>query len=483
MGNFNREVLVLHSDVSAPSQDQPKLSDKEANQLVWQLAWPTLVEMFLVSLTGMADMIQCGRLGPAAITAIGLTNQPIMLLQAFFEALNVGTTALVARFIGMGKPDRASEAVKQTFYVVIFLGLIVSLFAGGFASQILKFMGAEPDVIQVGTPYFQVVGYGFVFNAIALGLGAALRGAGDTRSPMVINLAANGVNIVFNAILIWGLFGFPRWGVFGAGVATTFARFVSAIWFVWITAKGDRVIRLKLTERYRPNREILGSIFYIGFPAALEQLVLRTGQVSFAKIVSSLGTVVYASHQVAMNILSLTFQPGQAFATAATTLVGQNLGAERPDDAERCAAASRRLGLCVAMFMAFIFVFFGKYIAWLYTDDLNVVMLSALVLKIYAIAQPFQSTQFVLAGGLRGAGDTAYPLYSTMIGMWGGRVILGWFFVNVMHWGLVGAWIGMCLDQMARGVLIWLRFRSGRWKTARISRSKAQLLEVNADDN
>ncbi|MCX7029246.1 MAG: MATE family efflux transporter [Spirochaetes bacterium] len=455
-----------------------RLSQKEANKIVWILAGPTLVEMFLVSLTGMADLIQCGRLGPAAITGIGLTNQPMMLLQSVFQAVNVGTTALIARFIGMGRPEKASETLKQTFYVTVLLGVVVSLFAGVFASQILIFMGADSEVVQVGTPYIRTVGYGFVFSAIAMALAAALRGAGDTRTPMTVNLAANAVNIVFNAILIWGLFGFPRWGVFGAAVATTFSRFVAAVWFIVLAVKGERSIKLDLRERYRPNKEILGRIYHIGLPAAIEQLVMRGGQVMFAKIVSSLGTVTFAAHQVALSILSLSFQPGQAFAIAATTLVGQYLGAERPDDAERCAKTSLNMGLGVGLFMGVIFVLAGKYISLLYTNELSVVLASALALKIYAVAQPFQSTQFVLSGGLRGAGDTTYPLYSTAIGVWVVRVVIGYIFVRIFRWGLAGAWAAMGLDQVARGALIWLRFRSGKWKYIKVWKDRERPADV-----
>ena len=451
-----------------PIQDTECLSEAESRKVVWRLAAPTLAEMLLVSLVGMADMIQVGRLGAAAITSVGLTNQPVMLLQSVFQALNVGTTAMVARFIGMGKSKEASDTLKQTFYVTILLGLIVSLFAGSFGSLILKFMGAEPDVIAIGTPYFRVVGFGFIFNAIAMAIASALRGAGDTRTPMTVNLVANLINITGNAILIWGLFGFPRWGVFGAGVATTFSRFVSAAWFFIIAVKGEKRLHLNLKERYKPDRQILGRIYQIGLPAAMEQMVLRTGQVMFAKVVSSLGTITFAAHQVAMNILSLTFMPGQAFATSATTLVGQYLGAKRPDDAERCANTSRNMAMVIGIVMAFVFLFFGKYIAWLYTGDMAVVLVSALVLKIYAFAQPAQSTQFVLAGGLRGAGDTTYPLYSTAAGMWIGRVLLGWFFVNVVHMGLAGAWLGMAIDQFLRAILIYLRFRAGRWKHIKV---------------
>jgi len=476
-----RSDAHLDSGTARVTQEFPPLSKSEIQQVVWRLAAPTLAEMFLVSLVGIADMIQVGRLGPAAITSVGLTNQPMMLLQSVFQALNVGTTALVARSIGMDKPKQASDTLKQTFYVTILLGLTVSLFAGVMAPYILKFMGAEPDVIEVGTPYFQVVGFGFIFNAIAMAIASALRGAGDTRTPMTINLVANTVNIIGNAILIWGLFGFPRWGVFGAGVATVFSRFVAAVWFLTIAVKGEKRLKLDLKERYKPDLEILGRIYYIGLPAAAEQLVLRTGQVMFAKVVSSLGTVTFAAHQVSMNILSLTFMPGQAFATAATTLVGQNLGAERPDDAERCANTSRNMGLVVGIVMAVVFIFFGKYIAWLYTGDMSVVLVSALVLRIYAFAQPFQSTQFILAGGLRGAGDTMYPLYSTAAGMWIGRVALGWFFVNVAHWGLPGAWLGMTMDQVLRGTLILLRFRAGKWKSIKVWEDRKKLVDVEAE--
>ncbi|MBE3519399.1 MAG: MATE family efflux transporter [Firmicutes bacterium] len=445
------------NEVSRPSQGSIR-------RKVWNLSAPTLVEMFLVSLTGMADMIQVGGIGPAAITAVGLTNQPMLLLQSVFQALNVGTTALVARLTGVGDDRKASYVLKQTIAVTFLLGIAISAFAGLCSRQILVFMGAGPDVLAVGVPYFQVVGYGFIFNALAMAIAAGLRGAGDTLTPMTVNLVANVINVIFNWILIWGKFGFPRWGVFGAGVATTFSRFVACVWFFYLAIKGDKALKLSLHDGYRLDAEVLGRIYNIGLPAALEQLVLRSGQVMFAKVVSSLGTIVFAAHQVGMNILSLTFMPGQAFATAATTLVGQSLGREDPEEAERCAYTSRNMGLAVGCIMAFIFLFFGKYLAMLYTNDMSVAELTATILKIYAVAQPFQSTQFILAGGLRGAGDTRYPLYSTAAGMWIGRVLLGWFFVNVAHLGLPGAWLGMAADQIGRGFLISMRFRTGRWK-------------------
>lgn len=431
---------------------------------VWNLSAPTLAEMFMVSLTGMVDMIQVGRIGPAAITSVGLTNQPMMLLQSVFQALNVGTTALVARLTGVADHRRASHILKQTLIVTFILGITVSAVAGLGARCILLFMGAEQDVIEIGVPYFRVVGYGFIFNALAMAVASGLRGAGDTVSPMTVNLSANLVNVVLNWILIWGKFGFPRWGVFGAGVATTFSRFLACVWFFCLIVRGSRSLRVSLAGDYHFDGEVLGRIYNIGLPAAMEQIVLRSGQLMFARVVATLGTAVFAAHQVGMNILTLTFMPGQAFATGATTLVGQSLGREDPEEAERCAFTSRNMGLAVGGFMAVIFLFFGRYLAMLYTDDISVAGLTATILKIYAFAQPFQSTQFILAGALRGAGDTRYPLYSTAVGIWFGRVLLGWLLVNLAHLGLPGAWLGMAADQVGRGCLISIRFRNGKWK-------------------
>ncbi len=452
-----------YNETSLPAE--PSLTKAETRKVVWELSTPTLIEMFLVSLTGIADMIQVGRVGPAAITSIGLTNQPMMILFAVFQALNVGTTALVARFIGMGDSRKASETFRQTLVVTILLGTVFSFMAGFGAPYLLSFMGAESDVMAIGTGYFRVVGFGFLFSAMAMGITSALRGAGDTRTPMMVNLWANGINVIFNYILIFGKFGFPELGVVGAGIATVFSRIVACVWFVCISFWGQGSLRLNIKEKFRLDFGLLKRVFTVGVPAAIEQLVMRSGQVVFARVISGLGTVVFAAHQVALNALSLSFMPGNAFAAAATTLVGQYLGAGRPDDAEQCANTSRNMAIWVGVITGVVFIFFGRYITLLYSNDPTVVLVSALVLRIYAFAQPAQAVQFVLAGGLRGAGDTMYPLYSTAIGMWLGRVLLAWFLVQVLGWGLPGAWLGMCLDQVLRGVLIQLRFRTGKWKT------------------
>jgi putative MATE family efflux protein len=191
---------------------------------------------------------------------------------------------------------------------------------------------------------------------------------------------------------------------------------------------------------------------------------MRGGQVAFARVVSSLGTTVYAAHAIGLNVLGLSFMPGQAFAVAATTLVGQGLGARDPSRSERDARETIKWGLVVASSMGLMFFFFGKQIAWLYTDDAEVIALVATVLRFYAFFQPAQSSGFILSGALRGAGDAKWALYASLVGVWVFRFALASILVEVFGLGLMGAWIAMGVDQFSRWLITSLRFRTGRWK-------------------
>lgn len=497
--------------------------------LVVKLAGPSLVEMILMSFTLMADMMMVGRLGAAAITAVGLTSQPMFLFQSVFIGLNVGASAVVAHSIGANRPDDARDCVRQAIMISAILGTVVGLAAGLGSAAVLRAMGAAPDVVDIGWPYFAVVAAGTPLVAVGTAIAASLRGAGDTRSPMTINVTSNLINVLGNYCLIYGRLGMPRLGVFGAGVATTGSRAVALAAFLYFVARrglpvtavefrsgasledgsyppsdckelearpagqGQRVpgrkgraspnsrvtVPLLPARQWKLNLDTIRRIQVIGAPAAAEQIVLRGGQVMFARVVSSLGTSVFAAHQVGMNVLSLSFMPGQAFAMAATTLVGQRLGAGKPDEAEERAYATRDVGLSVSLLMASVFYFLGRPLSLLYTNDPTVLDTTSSLLKLFALIQPFQSTQFILAGALRGAGDSKWPLYATLVGMWGGRVALAWVLVAVAGWGVRGAWIAMGVDQVVRAFVISARFRSGRWKKLS-SRAKAPDKPVGA---
>lgn len=188
----------------------------------------------------------------------------------------------------------------------------------------------------------------------------------------------------------------------------------------------------------------------------------------FVKVAAGLGTVSLAATQIAFNIFGLTFMPGMAFSIAASTLVGQALGANKPDLAEKYGWQVRKIGIIVAGAMGVVFIFFAPYIMMLYTPDQAVIAQGAVGIRIMGFIQVSQATQFILGGALRGAGDTRYPLYSTLIGVWGFRVVLSLLFVYVLQWGIAGIWAAAAADQFVRSVLIHSRFKRGAWKTARV---------------
>jgi putative MATE family efflux protein len=465
VGPLDGVVTEAREDLAA---EPPIESGSELRKKITDLAVPALIEMTLMTLVSMVDMIQVGRLGPWAITSVGLSNQPMFIAMSVFMSLNVGATALVARSVGAKKIDDAFAGARQALVIASLFGLVLGALGITYAGPILRILGAEADVIGPGTAYLRIVSAGLIFQGATVSLNASLRGAGDTRTPMSVNLIANLVNVVGNYRLINGAFGFPRLEVAGAAYATTFSRLVALVLVVSKVFGHRGAIKMSITDSFRPDLPILRRIFKVGIPAALEQLVMRSGQMVFARIVASFGTLTYAAHQVALNIEGFSFTTPQAFQTAATTLVGQSLGAKRPKRAIRVGAEAQKIAIGIGLFMGTILFLFGKYVAVLYTDDPSVISLSAGVLKIIAFAQPFMATNFVLAGALRGAGDTKWTMYITMAGVWGVRVVTAYFLCLHTDLHLYGAWIAMALDMTTRAILVTLRFRAGHWTKTRV---------------
>ncbi len=441
---------------------------REMRKRIVDLALPSLIEMTLMTLVSMADMIMVGRLGPWAITSVGLSNQPMFVAMSVFMSLNVGATALVARSIGAGKPEEAFKAARQALVIASAAGVVLAILGLLFGTNVLMWMGAEPEVVGPGSGYLRIVAFGLIFQGAAISLSASLRGAGDTKTPMSVNLVANLVNVTFNYLLIFGHFGFPRLEVAGAAAATTLSRAVACALIIRKVFGHKGAIKMSLHDSFKLDSTTVGRILKVGLPAAGEQVVMRGGQMLFARIVSSFGTVVYAAHQVALNIEGLSFTPGMSFQTATTTLVGQSLGAKKPKRAMRVGWEAARMGITVAAVFSVLLFFFGKYAALLYSDDATVIGLADSALKIIALAQPFMIANFILAGGLRGAGDTRVTLCITALGIWGVRVVVAYILAIRMNMGLVGAWIGMALDMCTRAIFVALRFRTGRWAKIRV---------------
>ena len=449
---------------------------KELYKDIVRIAWPSFVELLLTQLASMVDLMMVGsrggtanpEIGVNALSAVGLTTQPKFLLMGAFIAMNTGITALVARNKGIGNKEKANTIVRQGLMLTFCITLIMSILGAVFARPMIVFMGGQEEiVIKWATQYLQIQMIGFMTMALTSTITAALRAVGDSRTCMIYNLIANGVNVIFNWLLIYGHLGFPELGVAGASLATVLGQFVAFVIALTVLIRGNGFLKLEFKLGFKPNREDLGNIVNIGLPAMVEQLLMRAGMVIFAKTVASLGTTPFATHQVCMNIQALSFMTGQAFAVSATTLMGQSLGKRRYDMAQAYCSRTRKVGYYFSLILAAVFVFFGRGIVSLYNSDPAIIEMGGRIMFFVAFLQPFQSSQFIIAGGLRGAGDTKVTAFITFITVLLVRPGIAILLVH-LGFGLYGAWLALACDQLLRSALVLSRYNSGKWKLLKL---------------
>ena len=449
---------------------ETELSKKGVRGDIFKIAGPVFIELLLGTLFGMVDMMMLGNSGDvatttASIAAVGITNQLIFIGLSLVQALNTGATAMVARYIGAKRGDRIESVIKHIIILTQLFLVIPILFFGLFMTDtMMTFLGAHSDTIAVGRDYFRIITLGFIFQAFNFSVVASLRGAGDTKTPMRINLTANLANVFGNAVLIFGLLGLPALGATGAGISTALSQVIATILLVRYISKKESTIHINLKNKFKFDKDIMYNLVKIGIPAALEQVALRAGILIFTKLVASLGTIAYATHQICINILNLSFTPGQAFGISASTLTGRSLGAKNADLAEDYIKESGRIGAVISICMGGLFFLFGPLVTSLYTNSSEVVFEASSILKLVAFIQPFQTSQLITSGGLRGAGDTIWTLVSTFIGVLGIRIAFAYYFVIVLGMGLKGAWLSILIDQLVRWLLIRIRFKTNRWK-------------------
>lgn len=439
-----------------------------------KLTIPVFFELLISSLFGMVDMMMVGNSGIPSITtpsiaATGITNQVMFIGIAMAQAISAGGTAMISRHYGAKEEEKIPNVVKHLIVLMMIILIIPFVTISQLIPvRIMKFIGAQPETISIGLNYFKIVLLGFIFQALNLSIFASMRGAGDTKTPMIINIFVNLLNVIGNYILIFGKLGFPAMGVTGAGISTALSHVVAFVILIIILIRKAHIIRLDLAKGFKFNKPIIDNLIKVGGPAALEQVGFRVGVILFIKIIAGLGTVAYATHQIASNIVSLSFAPGQSFGIAASTLVGKSLGQKRVDRADTFIKETNRLALMTSIFFGLLFFFFGSNIVALYTEDQAVIQMSGNIMKLIAIIQPFQSSAFAISGGLRGAGDTVSTLIVTIIGVFVIRLSIAYVLINIVGIGLIGAWIAMLIDQIIRCVGIAIRYRTGKWKTIKL---------------
>ncbi len=432
------------------------------------IAWPSMVERILVSMVNAMDTMMVGVLGYAAIAAIGITQQPVLIVLALIISLNVGVTAIVARRCGEEDYAAANSVLRQSIVLIFLTTLTIVSISYYFAPTLLRLMGGDASILDDGVIYFRIVLIGMCFHSLSLNITAAQRGAGNTRISMKVNVMANLVNLCFNFLLIEGRFGFPALGVTGAAISTVMGYIVAFSIAVSSLFNANGRLKLSKGDSWKLDLATVKNILGISNSALIEQCCMRLGFIMYVRIVTSLGVVAYATHQICITLVNMTFSIGEGIGIAASSLVGRNLGAKRPDLSIIYGKVCQRIGGIITLCLVVFYIVNRYAIMRMFTNEAEVIALGGTIVILAAMAAPFQTSQIVLAGALRGAGDTKFLAKTSFLSVLLIRPATTFLFCNILHIGLVGAWIGLLVDQVVRFALIYARFAKGEWTRIKV---------------
>ena len=428
---------------------------------IFQITLPAVFDLLAQTLIMAFDMKMVSSLGPSAISSVGVGTAGMFALIPALIAVATGTTALLSRAYGADNKIEGKKAFTQSFFIAVPLGIFLTIIFLLFSEQIINLVGNAKDMnLKDAILYQNMTVIGFPFLGISIATFYAFRAMGENKIPMIRNTLALVLKLILNFLLIY-LF---KWGIFGAALSTTLTRLFSAIFSIYLVFWSKKNwISLKVKDLkfdYFTSKRILK----VGIPAAVEQLGLRIGMLIFEMMVISLGNLSYAAHKIALTAESISFNLGFAFSFAASALVGQELGKGSSQKALKNGYICTIIAMIVMSTFGLLFFIIPQFLVSLFTKDKDVIELATMALKIVSICQPFSGASMVLAGALRGAGDTKSVLLITYLGIFLVRIPITYLFLDVLNFGLAGAWIVMTIDLVIRSSLAFYIFRRGKWK-------------------
>jgi putative MATE family efflux protein len=437
------------------------------NRAILLLAVPMVLEMVLESLFAVVDVFWVGRLGANAVATVGLTESMLSLVFAVGMGLSLSTTAMVARRIGEKDPEGAAVAGVQA----ITLGLIISLAVGIpcllFAPNLLRLMGASPEIVAVGSGYTRICLGGSCAVLLLFLNNAIFRGAGDAAIAMRLLWVSNIINLILDPCLIFGWGPFPRLGVTGAALATFIGRSIGVGYQFYRLLRGTERIRI-LRSQIRVQFDVLVRLLRVSLTGILQFAIAHTSWIGLVRIVSIFGAAALAGYTIAIRVVIFVILPSWGLSNAAATLVGQNLGAGHPERAEK---AVWRTGLYNMLFLGVVgifFIFFAEPVVRLFTHDPVVVPLGAACLRIVSYGNLGYAYFMVMMQAFNGAGDTITPTIVNFFGFWLFEIPVAYTLAIPLHMRSNGVFFSIAIAESAMAVASAILFKQGKWKKQKI---------------
>lgn len=445
--------------------------NKQTFSITLKMAVPSIVESFFTAFAGLVDALMVSSLGSNAVAAVGLTTQPKFIGLAVFLALNVALSALVARRYGEGKKDKANSIVSTAMIITLVLAVIISIIFIFFSDDIVRMCGSNADTHDAAAAYLRIIMGGMIFNCVQMGINAAQRGAGNTKITMRTNVTSNVINIIFNYFLIGGNCGFPALGIHGAAIATVLGTVVASVMSILSIAKKDSFISIKyiINEKVKPSFEALRSITKIGYSVFFEQLLLRVGFLATALMAADQGNDAMAAHQVAMNIMSLSFAFGDGLQAAAVALIGRSLGEDKPELAKLYGKTCQVTGAAISLVLAVLYFFGADFMMTMFfKEETHIIKIGVGIIRVIIVVVLFQIQQVIYMGCLRGAGDTLFTAVVSALSVTVIRTAVSYLACYTFGFGIYGIWFGVAADQISRYFMVMPRFKMGKWALIKI---------------
>jgi len=464
--------LDWHSNPEAstvmPSPDyEPELTQIPLSRAIFKLAWPAIGSMVFIMIFGLVDAWWVGKLGAEELAGVSAAAFIMWALQSIAVLVETGVNAMVSRFYGANEKRLAGLVVGQSVFLTSTIALLNTGIGLAIQHKVFELMGLNGVVLQSALDYMTVILYGLISIFLGFALDAAFRGTGDTKTPFIVISIGLTLNMILDPLLIFGIGPFPEMGVSGAALATIIAHVMIVVAFVLILLRRDVTIIFKDEKSRWLNFDIMWRITKIGAPIATSGFLFSLSYMILTRFITEFGSGLLAALGLGHRIEGLSYHVSVGFSFAASTLVGQNLGANKPDRAEKATWLTVAYISAFLIIVSFIFYFLGAHIIRFFIDDPEVIREGAQYLKIIALFEVFLGFEIVLEGAFGGAGNSLPPMLISVPLTWA-RIPLALLLAHTFGMGSLGIWLAISVTTGLKGIVMALWFRRGKWKVQKV---------------
>lgn len=453
-------VALVKEAISGTEQD---FTEGNLSRGIALLAIPTILEMMMESTFAVVDAFWVAKLGANAMAATGLTEAVVVLVYAIAIGLAMAAGATVARRIGEKDPEGASVAAVQAIALGLFAGAAMGIVGAIFAPQLLGLMHAEPGVIAAGTGFARIILGGNIVIVMLFLINGIFRGAGDATLAMRTLWFANAINLVLDPCFIYGWGPFPELGVTGAAVATTIGRGSGVLYQFWMLYRGDG--RFVVARRHvRLDWPVMAKLLVLARTGMFQNFITTASWVSLARINAMFGSAAVAGYSLAIRIILFALMPSWGICAAAATLVGQNLGAKKPERSERAVWLAGIYNMGFLTLIGLLFFTAAPWMVGLFRPEAAVIPVAVAALRIISLGYPFYAWGMVMEQAFNGAGDTVTPTYINLGCYWALQIPLAWALATQLGFGPKGVYLAVCGAESVLAVVAATMFRRGAWK-------------------